>query len=132
LLRFATGAPAGDGKVSEVGGEAKTAGERLAEGLGERGIVDVDPMAAAVADEVEVDFLASPEVASRTIGVVDVADDPELFEDLERSVDGGSVDHGQPGVNLPIDLLGRNLPGAHLDELQNYLALRRHAQAILP
>src|SRR5258708_31835031 len=54
LRRFralAPGAPSGNCEVGKIGGEAVAAGEGVAEGIGGRGVLHIDPTAATGADK---------------------------------------------------------------------------------
>jgi hypothetical protein len=65
------------------------------------------------------------------VGQVGVVDQPELFEQLERAVDGGDVDPGSPLTHVVVHLLGRGV--AQLVHcFEDELALRGESQAALP
>ena len=73
-------------------------------------------------------LLARRVVGRRAVRQVGMRDQPELFEQFQRAVDGGDVDAGGGLAHLAVHLLRRGVPEL-VDRLEHELALRGQPQA---
>ncbi len=105
--------------MRQVGPKTKSFFERLGKLFANRKIVDLDRAAAAVADEVQVVHVSRKMVTRRAVGDVTVSHHSELFEHVERAVDRRAIDHRVALVDAPVDVLGCDVAGRFLEDLEN-------------
>ncbi len=116
--------------MAQVGDEAVPLSQVPCEGLEYRQI-ELLVLAADLAHEVLVGRLVGALVLRPTVVKMGVADKPAIFEYFEGAIDGGDVDVRKLRRYLAVDLIHRDVATHRGHDVQNELALRRHAQPML-
>jgi hypothetical protein len=98
---------------------------------GQHLVIQLQHLSALLADEVVMSPLTGQFVTDAPAAQVNLIDDVQLFQQLQRAVDCGDVDAGVAGPHPGIDVLSADVALAFVDGLQHHLPLRCQAVALL-
>lgn len=97
--------------MGKVGPKAKSLQEERGKPVGDAQVIDLERVAAAMTDEMEMMDVPRQVIAGGAVGDVTMAHHSQLFEDVERTMNGGTVDHRESLVDLLVNVLRSDVTG---------------------